>query len=214
MRAQPRSRIVRVAVDGSGAETVWEEKCWVGHVNTSPTQPNLLTFCHEGPWHLVDHRIWVLDLDSGKAWKVRQRDVEGETIGHEYWHRDGVHIGYHGHAPGRGSTLGAVRYDDTSRTEAAFPHRVMHIHSNDLRLIVGDGDHTVKLFRFDGQRFEPPRVLCEHWCSPFVQVCHVHPCFNGDARRVLFATDCSGYGNVFLAEVPDDITSLPLKEAD
>ena len=38
--AKPRSRILRVAVDGSGADVVWEEDYWVGHVNTSPTQPH------------------------------------------------------------------------------------------------------------------------------------------------------------------------------
>jgi len=54
--ARPESRIMCVATDGSGADCVRSEKCWIGHVNTSPTRANLLTFCHEGPCDLVDNR--------------------------------------------------------------------------------------------------------------------------------------------------------------
>lgn len=60
--AHPLSRIVRIATDGSGTETVFEERNRIGHVNTSPSQPHLLTFCHEGPRDQVGNRIWGLDL--------------------------------------------------------------------------------------------------------------------------------------------------------
>ena len=36
--ANPLSRVVKVATDGSGGEVAWEERSWIGHVNTSPTQ--------------------------------------------------------------------------------------------------------------------------------------------------------------------------------
>ncbi|MFZ4780580.1 MAG: oligogalacturonate lyase family protein [Terrimicrobiaceae bacterium] len=111
--AMPRSRIVRVASDGSGSDSVFEEQYWIGHVNTSPTQPTLLTFCHEGPWDKVDNRIWGLDATTGRAWKIRPTSA-GEHVGHEYWHRDGVHIGYHGWTP-KGCVLGRVRFDDAER---------------------------------------------------------------------------------------------------
>lgn len=69
--AHPNSRVVRVSTDNGDADIVWEENSWVGHVNTSSTRPELLTFCHEGPWYKVDHRIWMLDLSSGDVWKLR-----------------------------------------------------------------------------------------------------------------------------------------------
>lgn len=94
--ARPRSQIIRVATDGSGTEVVFEENYWIGHVNTSPMQPDILTFCHEGPWDKVDNRIWGLDAGTGEVWKIRPT-AEGEIVGHEYWFSDGVHIGYHGH---------------------------------------------------------------------------------------------------------------------
>ena len=31
---------------------------WLNHLQFSPTDPTLLMFCHEGPWHKVD-RIWT-----------------------------------------------------------------------------------------------------------------------------------------------------------
>ena len=49
--AKPLSRIMRVAVDGSGGDSVWEENYWVGHVNTSP---DAATFAHLLPRRAVD----------------------------------------------------------------------------------------------------------------------------------------------------------------
>ena len=36
---------------------------WLGHVQFSPTDPTLLMFCHEGPWHRLD-RIWQIRTDG------------------------------------------------------------------------------------------------------------------------------------------------------
>ena len=94
--ARPPSRILRIAVDGSGGQILFEESYWIGHVNTSPTRNELLTFCHEGPWNEVDNRIWGMNVDTGTVWKIRTRQEEGEAVGHEYWHADGERIGYHG----------------------------------------------------------------------------------------------------------------------
>jgi oligogalacturonide lyase len=47
--AHPHCPIVRVAVDGSGSEVVYEENYFLGHINPSPKLANIMTFCHEGP---------------------------------------------------------------------------------------------------------------------------------------------------------------------
>lgn len=205
--ANPLSRIVRIATDGTEAETVWEEKSWIGHVNTSPTQPHLLTFCHEGPWDKVDNRIWGLDLNTGRAWKIRPREG-GESVGHEYWHADGIHIGYHGRWPDGRKFFGKIRYDGTNRVEVSFPHETGHIHSNDFTMIVGDGGQVVRLWRWNGTGFDGPRLLCEHRSSCHIQQVHVHPRFTPDGRQVLFTSDVSGYGNLYLVTIPD-FASLP-----
>lgn len=207
--ARPISRILRVATDGSDAATVWEERAWIGHVNTSPTEPHLLTFCHEGPWHLVDNRIWAMDLNSGRAWQVRPRDRD-EIVGHEYWHADGVTIGYHGRWPDGEKFFGCIRYDNQDRIEVKFPHETGHIHSNIFSLVVGDGGREVRLWRWNGTEFDGPRALCEHRSSAHIQHVHVHPRFNAAGTQVLFTSDRSGYGNVHLVDVPDFATLPPL----
>jgi oligogalacturonide lyase len=218
--ARPLSRIMRVATDGSGAEVVFEERAWIGHVNTSPTQAHLLTYCHEGPWEEVDHRIWGLDLSTGRTWKIRPRRRPGERIGHEYWCADGIRVGYHGSLPGGesgrhgGHLYGAVRYDDSGRVEAPIAGASRHFHSNGLDLVVGDGtprEPWILLWRYSpagGGRFEGPRRLCRHRGSWHIQAVHVHPRFSPDGAQVLYTADPDGYGNLYLADVPP-FDSLP-----
>jgi oligogalacturonide lyase len=209
-QAHPLSRIIRVATAGAGAETIREEQTWIGHVNTSPTQPNLLTYCHEGPWNLVDNRIWGMDIDKGDVWPIRSRRG-GETVGHEYWHADGIHVGYHGSWPDGRRFFGMARYNDIGGREVDFPHETGHIHSNDFSMIVGDGGRVVRLWRWDGERFEGPRALCEHRSSMHVQEVHVHPRFTPDGKQVLFTSDRTGYGNVYLARI-EEFDTLPAVE--
>jgi len=206
--AQPESRIYRVAVDGAGAGVVWKEQCWIGHVNTSPTQPQLITFCHEGPWIKVDNRIWGLDIDKGKPWKIRAREHPDERVGHEYWYADGVHLGYHGQRPDKTGFLGTIKYDNTERLEADFASETGHIHSNDRSLIVGDGGSVIRIWKWNGTGYDGPRILAEHRSSMHIQKVHAHPRFTPDGTKVLYTSDVSGYGNVYLAEVPD-FESLP-----
>lgn len=205
--AHPLSEIVCIATDGSGAQSVWEEKNWIGHVNTSPTQANLITFCHEGPWDKVDNRIWVLDLNTREAWILRPRE-ENESVGHEYWHADGIHIGYHGRWSDGRKFFGKIRYDNADGVEVSFPHETGHIHSNDFSMIVGDGGKIVRLWQWNGKEFDGPRVLCEHRSSFHIQQVHVHPRFSPDGKQVLFTSDVSGYGNLYLVKVPE-FGSLP-----
>lgn len=109
--AKPLSRIVRlpIAPDGSvgSLETIFEERALLGHINTSPTQAHLITYCHEGPWEEVDCRIWVMDTRSGRRWKIEapQRRFH---IGHEYWYADGLRIGYHGITGGSETVIGGA----------------------------------------------------------------------------------------------------------
>ena len=71
--AKPLSRIIKVTVNDSGGETIFEERYWIGHLNTSPTQNDLLTFCYKGPWDWVDNRTWGMNVVSGEVWKIRAR---------------------------------------------------------------------------------------------------------------------------------------------
>lgn len=209
--AKPSSKIVEVAVDGGGARTVFEEKYWIGHVNTSPTQRHLLTFCHEGPWNLVDQRVWGLDVDSGKAWKIRPTSGK-ETVGHEYWYADGVRIGYHGLDASGKPMIGRIRHDNSDRREASFPGQTGHTFSLDEKLIVGDGGGVIRLWRYDGEEYSKPRVLCRHDSAMRIQQAHPHPRISPDGRCVIFTSDRPGYCNVYRVNLVD-FDQLPLADA-
>ena len=205
--ARPQSRIVKVAVDGGDGETIFEERYWIGHVNTSPTRSDLLTFCHEGPWNEVDNRIWGMNADSGDVWTIRAREAD-ESVGHEYWHADGERVGYHGRNRDGTQFLGHAHYDDSDRVEVSFLGQTGHIHSNTPELIVGDGGRVVRLWRSNGAGYDGPRALCRHDSSMKIQQLHVHPRFDAAGRYVIFTSDVSGYGDVYQVEVPS-FESLP-----
>jgi len=59
--------------------------------------------------------------------------------------------------------------------------------------------------------FDGPRILCEHRSSFHIQEVHVHPRFNSSRQKVVYTSDLSGYGNVYLADVPafDTLPLLP-----
>jgi len=67
------------------------ENTWIGHVQFSPTQPELLMFCHEGPWHKVD-RIWHINILTKEVKLMHKRTMDMEIAGHEWFAPDGKTI--------------------------------------------------------------------------------------------------------------------------
>ncbi|MCK4965885.1 oligogalacturonide lyase, partial [bacterium] len=141
---------------------------------------------------------------------IRPRKEEGERIGHEYWYANGETIGFHGSRDGKGF-LGRAQYDNTHLVEITFPGTTGHIHSNNEKLIVGDGKGVIRLWKWNGSTYEGPRILCEHKSTMNIQQAHPHPRFNSDGTQVVFTSDITGYCNVYLVEIPE-FYSLPLVE--
>lgn len=211
MEAHPHCEIHKIDLDTGEDTKVHEEDCWMTHFNPSPARSNIMTFCHEGPWHRVDHRIWGLDINTGEFWKIRPTG-EGESVGHEYWMPDGVHIGYHGKIGGQ-PIYGSIAYDNTDRVEGVLAQNSWHNHSYFLDLVVGDGNAEnpyLFLWRYRDGQFEGPRVLAWHRGSFHTQQVHVHPCFSPDGRHIVYTADPQGYGQVFMVDIPD-FESLPEK---
>ena len=79
---------------GTG-ETKKVNRCtdWLNHLQFSPTDPNLLMFCHEGPWQKVD-RIWTIRTDGSDLKLIHQRTMAMEIAGHEFWSADGKTLWY------------------------------------------------------------------------------------------------------------------------
>ncbi|WP_370638845.1 oligogalacturonate lyase family protein [Croceicoccus sp. Ery5] len=66
---------------------------WLNHVQSSPTDPGLIMYCHEGPWHKVD-RIWTIRTDGTGNTRVHTRSMNMEIAGHEFFSPDGKWIWY------------------------------------------------------------------------------------------------------------------------
>jgi len=202
--AHPHCVIIRISLETGKSEVVFEDKCWLGHLNTSPTLPHLMTFCHEGPWEKVDHRIWGLNLQTRETWKIRPTSP-GQMVGHEYWMDDGEHIGYHGRVA-NGPIYGSIRYDNTDPIEAPFAFNAWHFHSFRLDHVVGDGNANnpfLMLWRLRQGRFEGPKALVWHRGSFHTQRVHVHPCFSADGKQIVYTADAQGYGQVFIVDLPE-----------
>ena len=115
---------------------------WLNHLEFSPTDPSLLMFCHEGPWHKVD-RIWTIRTDGTQLTKVHNRTMQMEIAGHEFWSADGSTIWYDLQTP-RGEDFWVAGYNVTSgqRTWYHLQRNEWSIHFNvsrDGKLFAGDG---------------------------------------------------------------------------
>jgi oligogalacturonide lyase len=111
------------------------------------------------------------------------------------------------------SQLGAVNFDGTSDKSYEFPYNMGHIFSLDEKLIVGDGDRRgkyLRLWQLTEDGYSEPRALCMHNCTFKMQASHVHPRITPDGKSVLYTSDESGYNQLYIVKIPDDITTLPL----
>jgi oligogalacturonide lyase len=74
-------------------KTIHRSTDWLNHLQFSPTDPTLLMFCHEGPWHKVD-RTWIIRTDGTQLTQVHHRTINMEIEGHEFFGGDGKMIWY------------------------------------------------------------------------------------------------------------------------
>jgi oligogalacturonide lyase len=90
--AQHRPNVLFTINIKTGEEKVVHRiNTWLGHVQFSPTDPDLLMYCHEGDWEAVD-RIWIMRLSKGEPSILYKRTEPHEIVGHEFWAPDGKSI--------------------------------------------------------------------------------------------------------------------------
>ena len=115
---------------------------WFNHVQFSPTDPTLLMFCHEGPWHKVD-RIWTIRTDGKGLRKIHTRTMDMEIAGHEFFNFDGKIIWYDLQTPkGKEFWLAGVvlATGETIRFKVQRSEWSVHFNvSPDSKLFAGDG---------------------------------------------------------------------------
>lgn len=131
-----------VDVKSGEVKTILKSTDWLNHLEFSPTDPTLLMYCHEGPWHKVD-RIWTIRTDGSDITKIHTRTIAMEIFGHEFWSADGKTIWYDLQTP-RGEDFWLAGYNvaTAERTWYHLQRNEWSIHfnvTNDGKLFCGDG---------------------------------------------------------------------------
>jgi len=216
-------RITVAYLDGSGWFDVFKDTHQVGHFQFAPDDSTLGSYCHEGPWNLVTQRMWLLDFVSREA-KPCFRQDEIDSVGHEFWTRDG-YIFFDNRGPGHDGTITSDRTQAVA-TEVAvkeqedfvpfvglankkgemvkridMPFYCNHYHANPTNtVLVGDDVDDLVLIDISGEK-ATLEVLCNHKTSWHTQSAHCHPTWSWDGSRILYASDFGGKVNLYLVEL-------------
>jgi oligogalacturonide lyase len=204
--------LVTVAVATGEVKSIYRSTDWLNHVQFSPTDPGLLMYCHEGPWHKVD-RIWTIRTDGSGRRLMHARTMDMEIAGHEFWAPDGKTIWYDLQTPkGKEFWLAGVSLDGRPRTRYKVAREHWSVHFNispDQALFAGDGGgprsvaapgngQWIYLFRPQGDRLEAERLvdLAKHdyQLEPNVT-------FTPDGRWIVFRSNMHGASHVYVVEV-------------
>lgn len=201
-----------IDLDSGEIKTVHEESAWLNHQQFSPTNPDLLSYCHEGPWHKLQ-RMWTLDLKTGKTTPIHERTVDREIAGHEFWSRDGRTIWFDLQIP-RGETFYLAGYDVETGEETRYQHErhEWSVHYNispDQTLFCGDGgsDHSVAsspdghwiyLFKPEGERLRSTRLVNlathDYGLEP-----NAH--FTPDGHWIVFRSNMHGASQIYAVDL-------------
>ena len=115
---------------------------WLNHVQFSPTDPTLMMFCHEGPWHKVD-RIWTIRTDGSGKKLMHKRTMDMEIAGHEFFSADGKTVWYDLQTPkSKAFWLAGVEIATGKTTRYPVPRDQWSVHFNiapNGKLFAGDG---------------------------------------------------------------------------
>jgi len=160
-RGTPK-RIFTINVKTGAFKVIHRENDWTNHLQCSPTDPQQILFCHEGPWHFND-RTWTVRADDGQpARLLHERTMNMEIEGHEFFSPDGKSVWYDLQTP-RSSVfwLAGINLETGQRTWYNLKREEWSVHYNispDGKLFAGDGGYpgSVAARGPDGETITPP----------------------------------------------------------
>lgn len=191
---------------------IFTDSAWLNHVQFSSVDPNLLMFCHEGPWHKVS-RLWTIDVKSKKVTQIHHRTIPNEIWGHEWFGKSGKTIWFDLQQP-KGQTFFVGGYDVATGKEMKYSLQrnewSVHYNSNATEtLFAGDGGDPgavakapdgqwIYLFTPDGEKFKSEKLVnMKH--HQYKLEPNVH--FSPDGKWIIFRANFEGEANVYAVEM-------------
>jgi oligogalacturonide lyase len=202
---RPWSAVMIGRTDGTGFREIARQKKWVSHTMVSPTDPDLVLYCHEGRWNQVEQRMWLVNADGANNRKLRTEEMPELRIGHEFWLPDGIRVGYQSTYPNAGKMIGIADTRDGKYQEYPTEFSDSHVQvTPDGRWYVGDGAAKapfINLYELKDGKLRG-RHLFRHGSDFSKQNWHPHPSFSPDGGFVLFTGTRSGTGDIYLIRLP------------
>ncbi|MFA5328276.1 MAG: oligogalacturonate lyase family protein [Prolixibacteraceae bacterium] len=191
---------------------LFTDSAWLNHVQFSSVSPDLLMFCHEGPWHKVD-RVWTIDVNTKQVTQIHHRTIDREIWGHEWFGKSGKTIWFDLQQP-RGETFFVGAYDVATGNEIKYslPRNDWSVHYNTNStetLFAGDGGDSgsvakapdgqwINLFTPDGDKFKTEKLvnMAHH---KYKLEPNVH--FSPDDKWIIFRANFEGESNIYAVEI-------------
>jgi len=136
----------------------------LNHHQTSPTDPNMILYCHEGNWNTVD-RIWTIHTDGTGNKLMHPRTMVDEIAGHEFFSHDGKWVYYDLQTP-RSAVfwLAGANVYTGERIRYPLGRSQWSVHYNeswDGKLFAGDGGGPTSVANTspapESRRLDPPQ---------------------------------------------------------
>jgi oligogalacturonide lyase len=218
---RPSSVIMQVNVKDKSAKAIWGEREWISHVNTSPVDSDIVCFCHEGPWHLVQ-RTWIVRPSTSEVWPIVETKRYVERAGHEVFTHSGRICTQYGRRKSPthewkcadlfinpdGSNMSMYEYKPGRKPMHVQVDSTESYGVADGAYLVGgpqNGNDYISLVKYDNG-LARQKILCTHGTSWNAQNSHPHPVWFPDDSMILFTSDREGNCNVYMA--PGDYETL------
>jgi oligogalacturonide lyase len=208
---EPRT-LFTINVSTGELKKIFTDSAWLNHVQFSTTNPDLLMFCHEGPWHKVD-RIWTINVNTKEVKLRHKRTMDMEIAGHEWFAPDGKIIWFDLQQP-RSVTFFVAGTDLQTGKEIkyALARDEWSIHFNispDQKIFCGDGGDPgqvakakdgqwIYLFTPNGDKVKSEKLVnMKHHNYKLEPNVHFSP----DGKWIIFRANFEGHTDVYAVEV-------------
>ena len=224
--AKPLCHITYVDALTGAHHVVVEDRCWFGHAQLRPGRPDNIMFCHEGPYDMIDARLWLVNSD-GSDYRCARPQPSDTIITHEFWMPGGDRFAYVYRKADDGSTESIRMMRPETLEEELFMPCLPYAHficdrqrryfvgdcqgkETPIHLLVPGEDHSTEvpndfiyLVEMESRREIP---LCWHGTSWTTihgnpQDAPPHPCFTPDGKHVIFTSDQHGKPCIYLVNV-------------